>query len=128
MRFIPDLYRGTAGGTLLSAPWSWLPMTSPCWSHRCSTALAPVEASRTRRVTSAEDDHRRNGLERPEGPAINRWGQTADTWSDHATWVRGVCWVVSECGAQCVSSARWDLCGGPSARAVPTAMAVSRRV
>src|SRR5215217_4728542 len=25
-------------------------------------------------------------------------------------------------GAQCVSSARWDLCGGPPARAVPTAI------
>ena len=25
-------------------------------------------------------------------------------------------------GAQCVSSARWDLCGGPLARAVPTAI------
>ena len=24
-------------------------------------------------------------------------------------------------GAQCVSSARWDLCGGPPVRAVPTA-------
>ena len=27
-------------------------------------------------------------------------------------------------GAQCVSSARWDLCGGPPARAVPTAINV----
>jgi len=26
-----------------------------------------------------------------------------------------------EAGAQCVRSARWDLCGGPPARAVPTA-------
>src|SRR5690242_4737656 len=27
----------------------------------------------------------------------------------------------SEAGAQCGSPARWDLCGGPPARAVPTA-------
>ena len=27
----------------------------------------------------------------------------------------------SEVGAQCGNSARWDLCGGPPARAVPTA-------
>ena len=29
---------------------------------------------------------------------------------------------IPEVGAQCVSSARWDLCGGPPARAVPTAI------
>src|SRR5215211_7037022 len=29
---------------------------------------------------------------------------------------------VPKAGAQCVSSARWDLCGGPPARAVPTAI------
>ena len=29
--------------------------------------------------------------------------------------------VMPEVGAQCVSSARWDLCGGPPVRAVPTA-------
>ena len=29
-----------------------------------------------------------------------------------------------EAGAQCGSPARWDLCGGPPARAVPTAIAV----
>jgi transposase InsO family protein len=29
---------------------------------------------------------------------------------------------VPEAGAQCGSSARWDLCGGPPARAVPTAI------
>ncbi len=29
-------------------------------------------------------------------------------------------------GAQCGNSARWDLCGGPPARAVPTATALSR--
>src|SRR6266545_2027216 len=29
---------------------------------------------------------------------------------------------VPEAGAQCVSNARWDLCGGPPARAVPTAI------
>ena len=29
--------------------------------------------------------------------------------------------LVPEAGAQCGNSARWDLCGGPSARAVPTA-------
>jgi len=28
---------------------------------------------------------------------------------------------VPEAGAQCGNSARWDLCGGPPARAVPTA-------
>jgi len=27
----------------------------------------------------------------------------------------------SEAGAQCGNTARWDLCGGPPARAVPTA-------
>jgi hypothetical protein len=27
-----------------------------------------------------------------------------------------------EAGAQCGNPARWDLCGGPSARAVPTAI------
>jgi hypothetical protein len=31
--------------------------------------------------------------------------------------------LVPEAGAQCVSSARWDLPGGPLARAVPTAIA-----
>src|SRR5215216_1152533 len=31
-----------------------------------------------------------------------------------------------EAGAQCGSSARWDLCGGPPARAVPTAIRVLR--
>jgi hypothetical protein len=30
--------------------------------------------------------------------------------------------LVPEAGAQCGSSARWDLCGGPPARAVPTAI------
>jgi len=29
--------------------------------------------------------------------------------------------LVPKAGAQCVSSARWDLCGGPPVRAVPTA-------
>jgi RNA-directed DNA polymerase len=29
---------------------------------------------------------------------------------------------VPKAGAQCASSARWDLCGGPPARAVPTAI------
>ena len=29
---------------------------------------------------------------------------------------------VPEAGAQCGSAARWDLCGGPPARAVPTAI------
>ena len=29
-----------------------------------------------------------------------------------------------EAGAQCISSARWDLCGGPPERAVPTAINV----
>jgi hypothetical protein len=28
-----------------------------------------------------------------------------------------------EAGAQCVRSARWDLCGGPAATPVPTAIA-----
>ena len=32
--------------------------------------------------------------------------------------------VGPEAGAQCGSSARWDLCGGPPARAVPTATVV----
>jgi hypothetical protein len=31
-------------------------------------------------------------------------------------------------GAQCGSSARWDLCGGPPARAVPTAPELRRRI
>ena len=31
---------------------------------------------------------------------------------------------VPEAGAQCDNSARWDLCGGPSVRAVPTATIV----
>ena len=34
--------------------------------------------------------------------------------------------VGPERGAQCGSSARWDLCGGPPERAVPTATAVVR--
>ena len=29
--------------------------------------------------------------------------------------------LAPEAGAQCGNSARWDLCGGPPARAVPTA-------
>jgi hypothetical protein len=35
--------------------------------------------------------------------------------------------VVPKAGAQCVSSARWDLCGGPPARAVPTASRTGAR-
>ena len=35
---------------------------------------------------------------------------------------------VPKAGAQCVSSARWDLCGGPPARAVPTAITPRRDV
>ena len=31
--------------------------------------------------------------------------------------------LAPEAGAQCGSPARWDLCGGPPARAVPTAIA-----
>jgi hypothetical protein len=30
--------------------------------------------------------------------------------------------LAPEAGAQCVRSARWDLCGGPPERAVPTAI------
>jgi hypothetical protein len=33
---------------------------------------------------------------------------------------------VPKAGAQCVSSARWDLCGGPPVRAVPTAIGVGK--
>src|SRR5262249_62393259 len=33
-----------------------------------------------------------------------------------------------EAGAQCVSSARWDLCGGPAPVSVPTAMPSIRQL
>jgi RNA-directed DNA polymerase len=35
--------------------------------------------------------------------------------------------LVPKAGAQCGNSARWDLCGGPLARAVPTATGVFYR-
>ena len=41
--------------------------------------------------------------------------------TDRLSALRSVCASLPEVGAQCGSSARWDLCGGRPVRAVPTA-------
>ena len=69
------------------------------------------------------------------GAAANATGSTGSGWSASppdgfrlpASCIptpRRASTFAPEAGAQCGSSARWDLCGGPPARAVPTAIRV----
>src|SRR5512132_3462673 len=67
---------------------------------------------------------RKGGWTRGTRTSKTRPGRRAGTMARQVRWI--VCAESStpepKSGAQCVSSARWDLRGGPPARAVPTAI------